>query len=101
MSIRFVRSGHREQKAPALCLATGAPGLVCRCNAGDVFSSPATKLTDSIFRLVVRPYGYGEPSTFQKADSTVSFALDLSLMIFHRSFAQTFRSENGSTCRNT
>jgi hypothetical protein len=46
-------------------LGTEALGLVCRCNAGDVFSSPATKLTDSIFGLVVRPYGYGKPSSFR------------------------------------
>jgi hypothetical protein len=30
-----------------------------RCNAGDVFSSPATKLADSILKPVVCPSRYG------------------------------------------
>jgi hypothetical protein len=46
-------TSHRHKK-PRHSLGTGAPGLVA-----VVFSSPVTKLADSTFKPVVRPYGQG------------------------------------------
>jgi hypothetical protein len=63
---RFFLEKH-QGKSPAIRLGTERRGRLC-CNTGDVFSSPATELADSIQSFVGTVAGV--------------VAMELSLMIF-------------------